>query len=301
MAKIKKELKTEVDKADINYCTMQLTNKCSSKNGYLPISDFYSASEYNNFYKNGKFNICKNCFKEYVYEGDKVNEDKFKEILRIFNIPFYKKDFQSAIDDSKETIGVYMKNIYLNKKADNWNSGDFEDDGILYEYEEEQINDEELKLRWGTSWDSEEIQMLERSYHEWTTNNDANTLSVKKMIRLICMKEIEIMKARKNNKPTDKLEKSLIDLMNTANLTPKTMSAVNETDSAKIYGVWLKDIEKYKPAEYFKDKKLYEDFDGIKGYFERFVLRPMKNILTGTRDFDKEFMIEDEDDEGGDI
>ena len=76
------------------------------------------------------------------------------------------------------------------------------------------------------------------------------------------------------------------------------MSAVNETDSSKIFGVWLKDIEQYRPAEYFEDKKLYEDYDGIMEYFNKFVLRPMRNLLTGSRDFDKEFSLEEDVDCG---
>ena len=62
--------------------------------------------------------------------------------------------------------------------------------------------------------------------------------------------------------------------------------------------VLLKDIENYKPCEYFEDKSIYEDFDGIGDYFNRFVLRPMRNLLTGSRDFDKEFMIEHEYESG---
>ena len=44
-------------------------------------------------------------------------------------------------------------------------------------------------------------------------------------------------------------------------------------------------------AEYFKDKSIYEDYDGILDYIKRFVFRPLKNLLTGTREFDKEFNI----------
>ena len=79
--------------------------------------------------------------------------------------------------------------------------------------------------------------------------------------------------------------------MDSAKLTPKSMSEVNETESQRVYGLWIADIEKYKPAEYFKDKSIYEDYDGILDYIKRFVFRPLKNLLTGTREFDKEFNI----------
>ena len=41
--------------------------------------------------------------------------------------------------------------------------------------------------------------------------------------------------------------------------------------------------------KYFEDKKLYEDYDHIKEYIDRFLFRPLKNLITGSRDFDKEF------------
>jgi hypothetical protein len=64
-----------------------------------------------------------------------------------------------------------------------------------------------------------------------------------------------------------------------------------------VYGAWVRDIEKYRPAEYFEDKKIYFDFDKIGEYFQRFTLRPLKNLLTGSRDFDKEFSIEEDNGE----
>ena len=110
---------------------------------------------------------------------------------------------------------------------------------------------------------------------------------------MICIKELEIRKARQMGKPTDKLEKALRESMADASLTPKTMSEINKTDSEKTFGLWVKDIENNRPAEYFEDKALYEDYDHIGEYFDRFIKRPLKNLLTGSRDFDKEYNVED--------
>lgn len=274
-------------KEAVYYCTMQLSDKCKGKNGMLLPSDFYSTSS--QFYKNGRLNICKNCLKEYVYGYDnKVDINKLKNIFRIFDIPFIKQDWESAVNDKKETIGVYMKNIYLNHKDKGWVNGDILDDTNTDELSGNEV-EKELILRWGYGFTNTEYQWLENDYHEWLTNHDCEKLSVQKLVQMICIKELEIRNARSSGLATDKLEKSLMELMNNSNLTPRTMSAVNETDSAKIFGVWIKDIEQNRPAEYFQDKNLYEDYDGIKEYFERFVLRPMRNLLTGSRDFDKEF------------
>lgn len=290
MAKTK-SAKKEEKVVETNYCSMQLSIKCINKNGILPVSDFYMSAD-TRIYKNGRFNICKHCMKEYVYDrnGD-VDVNKFKTILRIFDLPFFKREWESSVEGKNETIGSYMKNVYLNHKSLGWLDGDIIDskqEDLLYNGS----IDTDLIDRWGFGFSNTELSWLEKNYHEWCTHHEVEKLSVKRLVQMICIKELEIRKARENAQPTDKLEKSLRELMSDSNLTPKTMSAMNESDSSRIYGVWVKDIEQYRPAEYFKDKKLYEDFDGIKDYFERFILRPMRNLLANTRDFDKEFTIE---------
>ena len=57
----------------------------------------------------------------------------------------------------------------------------------------------------------------------------------------------------------------------------------------KPLGVLYRDIEQFTPAEFYKDKKLYKDFDYLKEYIERFMKRPLKNLLTGSKELDKEF------------
>lgn len=61
-------------------------------------------------------------------------------------------------------------------------------------------------------------------------------------------------------------------------------------------GVWISDIEKFAPAEYYKDKSLYHDADGIGSYASRFIFRPLKNLLTGSKELDKEFNLSDKED-----
>lgn len=285
-----------VDKNKLNYCTMQLATKCANKEGMLSMSEFYTATS--PFYKNGRYSICKNCLKEYVYEtnGD-INVNKLKNIFRIYDIPFFEKEWESAINDKNETIGVYFKNLYLNHKNQSWIDGDIHENDAV-KTNELGVMDEELIARWGEGWSMSEMQWLERDYTEWLENHDCDKLSTQKLVQMICIKELEIRNARQSGKPTDKLEKSLMDIMNNSNLTPRTQSAVSESGSTKTFGMWIQDIEKYRPAEYFEDKSIYKDYDDILDYWNRFILRPMKNLLCNSRDFDKEFQkIEFEDEE----
>lgn len=62
------------------------------------------------------------------------------------------------------------------------------------------------------------------------------------------------------------------------------------------FGSWVREIERYCPAEDYKNKKKYKDMDGFGEYLERFIFRPMKNWLTGSKDQDTEFYIGGDED-----
>ena len=45
-------------------------------------------------------------------------------------------------------------------------------------------------------------------------------------------------------------------------------------------------MEHYEPAEYYADKELYNDWLGIFKYWVKWVLRPVKNLITGSKDYE---------------
>ena len=85
---VKKRGATIKEEPKLNYCTMQLSEKCKNTERMLPCTDFYSTIS--PFYSNGRLNICKHCLKEYVYtKGGNINTDRLKQVLRIYDIPFF--------------------------------------------------------------------------------------------------------------------------------------------------------------------------------------------------------------------
>jgi hypothetical protein len=61
-------------------------------------------------------------------------------------------------------------------------------------------------------------------------------------------------------------------------------------------------IEETEPAEYYADKTMFKDFDNIGFYFEKYVTRPLKNFVMGSRDFNVETEKDgDDDDDSFDI
>lgn len=287
--------------------TSKIFCTCCGKDKAL--KEFYMSKSY--VYKaTKKVPICKSCIEElynkYLIKYDNNTKFAIYYMCRAIGTCFSLSSYSGALSQfEKDDNTTPLWQIYMTKLnslgGKNGAGDDFDSSDELNFAEEKENNfinksfDKEIVNRWGKGFDEEALEFLEEDYHEWTTHNDCSKLSVQRLVQMICIKEWEIRKARQSNDPTDKLEKALLTLMDNSSLTPKTMSAINETDSTKIYGLWIKDIEKYRPAEYFEDKELYKDHDGILDYFNRFVLRPLKNLLTGSRDFDKEFSIEDEE------
>ena len=287
--------KVEEEKNELNIYT------CTCCGNEKKETEFY-ASNSALYINNKKLPICKDCvIKLYNSLKSKYNTD-IKAIYKCceaLDVCYERGIYDSAVKQyekgkNKELISVYFQKVnslIQNKGKTFCDSDKLNEEESIYEFE--MSDDYELLRRWGKSHTEEDLQFLEEHYHEWTIHSDCNKLSVKKLVRMICEKELEIEKIKMKGGNSEKAEKALLTLMDSSSLTPKSMSAINETDSAKIYGIWLRDIETNRPAEYFKDKSIYKDFDHLLEYYQRFILRPLKNLLTGSREFDKEFNVEE--------
>lgn len=279
-----------------------ITCSCTSCGKEKKETDFYVSNSFM-YKKTKRLTICKDCVVELYdilhcrYKTDIKTIYKCCEAL---DACYEKGIYEQAVKQYKKGKNKDIISVYFQKSNSlpQYRGKSFCDSDKLNEEESqsefESSDDYELLKRWGKSHDEPELQFLEEHYFEWTTHNDCNKMSVQKLVRMICEKELEIEKGKIIGGNTEKAEKALLVLMDSSSLTPKSMSALNETDSAKVYGIWLRDIETRKPAEYFKDKKIYKDFDHLLEYYQRFIFRPLKNLLTGTREFDKEFNVEEE-------
>jgi hypothetical protein len=119
-------------------------------------------------------------------------------------------------------------------------------------------------------------------------------------LKEICHVELKIRKARIEDKSTASLVKELQDLMKTANVDPAKASLANAGKSQDTFSSFIKTIEENEPADFYKDKDLFKDFDNLDWYFKKYVTRPLKNFIQiGSRDFDvsdNDFEDEIEDD-----
>jgi hypothetical protein len=265
---------------------------------------------------NGFVSICKPCIDKYYYQlVDFFAGNEEKAIERICSLLdwFYDDNAVAAsrrISAGRSRISAYPAKLNLSRSAQN---------GATYldyiklkanEYIESQEELDELRqegmagevtsrtiTRWGVGYSPEEYKILDSHFKLLKEQAPENDLVTESLLRDLC--EIKVQQKRTREKgDVDKYAK-LIELyqktLSTANMKPKAEKETGVNDFDTQYGVWLKDIEKYTPAEYFKDRAIYKDHDSLGSYFNRFIVRPFKNLITGTKEMDEEFSVTGED------
>lgn len=278
--------------------------------------------------KNGYFSVCSDCvnemFDNMISAGVSIEVAVLK-LCRQLNVKYD----ETAIESAKKQMETYREagktippffSIYkiklvstLNSRFDKKEIGDLtyqevtvinvsgKDSVSLDNYDPNEI-EEEVILFWGSGYEKEDYAWLEAMLDGWKKTHKSDTMSEQVLLREIVLKQFEIEEARNGKKSTTSLLKDLQDLMKTASVDPSKANQAGGGKSNDTFSSFIKMIEENKPAEYYKDKGLFEDFDNIgKKYFEPYVVRPMKNFITGSRDFSLEDSNEEEDDEFTDI
>lgn len=276
--------------------------------------DNFSASR-SPLYKsnNGYVHICKDCTAEYyrqmvdLFDGNE--EHAIERMCQIFDWLYHELPLGMSrqISEDRPRVHDYVNKIYMNqsksipnndytyvttiKNKNTIAASDINTD-TLSRKEIEKL--EKNKKTWGVDYSQEEYDTLNNHYKMLTQHIESMDFVQETLIRDLCDIKVQQIRSRKNNE-LDKYSK-LIELyqktLSSAKLKPNTGSLIDEVNDC--YGSWLNDIEQFTPAEFYKDKDKYRDFFGIREYTERFMFRPLKNLLTGSKEMDNEFVIKDD-------
>lgn len=128
---------------------------------------------------------------------------------------------------------------------------------------------EDVRTFWGDGYTSEMYMELEKRREYWMSRlpgSDDLDIGSEVIIRQICALELDINKARANNKPVDKLIGALNTLLGSMNMKPaqrKNDDVENDINSTPM-GVWLYRYENKRPLPEI-DEQL-KDVNGVKKY-----------------------------------
>jgi hypothetical protein len=146
---------------------------------------------------------------------------------------------------------------------------------------------EDYAFEWGEGLELKDYEYLEKEIEVWKKTHKCDNKAEETLLKEICLTKLDLRKARStgDDKRVKDLTKSFQDLIKTAALDPAKANAASSGKMFDSFGVWIKDIEENRPAEWVEDKKLFEDVDNLDSYFKKYIVRPIKNFITGSRDF----------------
>lgn len=280
---------------------------------YVKLDDNFPASQ-SELYAGWNYHlpICKRCldrmFEHYteVYGND---EDKaIRRICEKYDI-YYCESLLSAsrkITKNRSRIHTYISKANLVQYKGKTYDTTLDEErnntiSSIEDYDEKKANGEvnttkaALK-RWGVGvFADTDYSILEEHYKMLKENNPNADNNQEIFIKSLCHLNLLMTKALKDN-DLDGYTKANSEYAKT--FKQAGLRTVEEKDSSsdECFGVTLATISQYTPEEFYKDKKLYEDYAEIGEYFDRHVCRPMKNIMTGSNERDKEFFVPEDGD-----
>ena len=182
-------------------------------------------------------------------------------------------------------------------------------DSMKYEYNEKQDEIVESKEqakadgssvsasaidRWGIGFSELDYKILDDHYRMLKKNNPNCDNNQEIFIKSLCNINMLMSRALRDG-DSDKYVKLTEQYAKT--FKQAGLKTVEEKDSSndETFCMTLGFISEYTPEEFYKDKKLYADYDNLGEYIERHITRPMINLETGSNVRDHEYFVPDED------
>lgn len=222
-------------------------------------------------YATNRYPICKRCIQLEVEQRksdrEEPNEtkDSVKKVLqkmdRIFDENFYDECVKGALDGVKEKnrqspFATYITAIQSlpnwkdNKtgKPKGWSESIFLDDT---EQSAEDINENSriikaARKRFGTEYSLADLYFLETQYEDWVSRYACESKAQELLFQRIAHTQLAIEKAQRSGKDTDKLDKTLQDLMGSNAIKPASSNS-NSLTEAKTFGQLIQKWEAEEP------------------------------------------------------
>lgn len=292
----------------------------------LPEKQFYDATDAGLIDSNGKLSVCKPCisdlYNQFFEEYGSVEKSLHKLCMSL-NIKFSNEaasatqtQITTFIEGGKtvrNVFGIYKsKLVAVNPSMDKSADMDltYSDVGTIYVDKENIIEEAPIPKDvidfWGRDVPRDDIRYLENEYINFKKTHIAETYAEIVLLKQICYTMLDIKRMRTEGEETGTLVKELQALMKTLAVSPNVAIAANASNkNSESFGVWIKDIEENEPAQWLMSDPrgdIYRDVSDIDQYFQKYIVRPLKNFIQGSKDFnvaeegeDDLFAIDDED------
>jgi len=261
----------------------------------------------------GYIPICNSCRDAYYYKlvdlfsGNESHAIEYfcRQFGWVFDIEGLKAAKQISADRSR--ISHYGAKKNLGQVA---NIGTTYFDSMKYHYAQkqneiitsrEQAKSEESTIsasavdRWGVGFTELDYKLMDDHYRMLKRQNPNCDANQEIFIKSLCSLAMLQAKALREG-DSDKYVKLTEQYSKTFKQAGLRTIEGKDNSNDECLGVTLASISQYTPEEYYQNKSLYKDFDNIGDYFDRFVKRPLKNLMFGTNERDKEYYVKEDND-----
>lgn len=285
-------------------------------------ADFYAAVDLL-LDQNGRMSVCSDCINSlFDIEYTMTGKDVYESILRTcrkLNVRYNRLAVDSALENQNAFIndelnekffGLYKIALHgYGAKGGNVHAAQGESLTFV-EPTQSQMEDHKEKVKkthsdvrafWGNGYTPQEYKYLEREFEEWMSSHDVDSKEQELLFKYITQLQLDYERARAAGQTgTAKIIADINKTMEVAGISPGKARPTSGAAANQRFSAYIQMIEQEEPAEYYKDKELYADYDNISEYFRDFVTRPMLNYL-GKTPPDFEVNDDGEGGRGGDI
>ena len=262
--------------------------------GDIRISEYYvSWSKFTD----GYVPYCKNCVnKIYEYYLKETNSDKtalYFTLMKL-DIPFIEEIYNSIAEKKTVTISTYISSLQRRTTCkDIWS--DFSATDVEIDKKEVHMRTvEDIKTElsnfertWGKQDCIEDYDFLEETFKRYTQGTEFTNPQQEDLYKDLCRDRLLLRKINDNRyngeESLDKVQNRISKTMSILKLD-QFEKVKDKTDIEKILEKQIWEIENTEPAEVV-DKEEYKDFLNIESEWGNHILRAMKNLLTGSRDY----------------
>lgn len=287
------------------------TNYCRKCMKDLPTKEFYECVDAGFIDSNGLMSVCKDCIQklyDVVYVDTQSIEKTIHKICVSLNMRFSneavsatKAHINTLLEGGKQVNAIFsiykMKLTATKKSMDKSGLEDatYEDVGTVFTTTANDPKQLPIPQKvidfWGkeNAKNRDDIEFLEMQYANFKQTHVANTYAEIVLLKQVCYTMLDIEKARMQSDDTEKLVKELQMLMKSLAISPNALAEGNGIDKgAECLGLWIKDIEQYEPAQWLKSDPrgdIYRDVANTDDYFTKYTVRPLKNFILSSKDF----------------
>lgn len=286
-----------------------VTNYCRKCMKNLPAKEFYECSDAGFIDSNGLASVCKNCTQslyDKLFEENSSIEKSIHKLCTSLNIKFSneavsatKAHINTLLESGKIVNAVFsiykMKLTATKKSMDKSGLEDtsYEDVGTIFT--SEVINTKEIPIPqevvafWGKDIDRVDIEYLENQYANFKQTHKADSYAEIVLLKEVCYTLLNIKRLRANADDTQKEIKQLQELMKNLAISPNAViTSSGSNKGLDTFGLWIQDIEREEPAQWLKTDPrgdMYRDVGNVDEYFQKYIVRPLKNFILSSKDF----------------